>query len=133
MTTRATIKIDGIVPIIPTPFDYKERIDWSAFGRLLDFACGIDVCAVCLPAYASEFYKLSDAERRQLVAKAVEHVDNRLPVIAQANAGSAIQAAEMARFAQRCRRGGGVGRRAPSVCRGRGGHAALFRPHPLGH
>ncbi len=101
MTTLPTIKIDGIVPIIPTPFDEKERIDWVAFGRLLDFACGVDVSAVCLPAYASEFYKLSDAERRQIVAKAVEHVDNRLPVIAQANAGSATQAAELARYAQR--------------------------------
>ena len=100
MITRQTIKVDGIIPIIPTPFDEKDQIDWRDFGRLLDFACGIDVCAVCLPAYASEFYKLSDAERRQIVVKAVEQVDNRLPVIAQANAGSAIHAAELARFAQ---------------------------------
>jgi len=67
---------------------------------LLDFACGIDVCAVCLPAYASEFYKLSDAERRQIIARAVERCNNRLPVIAQANAGSTIQSVELARFAQ---------------------------------
>ena len=65
------MNIDGIIPIIPTTFDEKDRIDWSAFERLLDFACGIDVCAVCLPAYASEFYKLSDAERREIIAKAV--------------------------------------------------------------
>ena len=67
---------------------------------MLDFACGIDVCAVCLPAYASEFYKLSDAERRQIIARAVERCNNRLPVIAQANAGSTIQSVELARFAQ---------------------------------
>src|SRR5579863_626326 len=94
MTTQQTIEIDGIIPIIPTPVDEKERIDWDAFSRLLDFACKIDVCAVCLPAYASEFYKLSDAERRQIIANAVEQVDGRLPVIAQANAGSALHAAE---------------------------------------
>jgi len=94
------INIDGIIPIIPTPFDRNEQIDWDALGRLLDFACGIDVCAVCLPAYASEFYKLSDAERRQIVAKATEYTNHRVPVIAQANAGSAVHAAEMARFAQ---------------------------------
>lgn len=100
MITQQTIKIDGIIPIIPTPFDENEQIDWGALGRLLDFACAIDVCAVCLPAYASEFYKLSDGERRQIIAKAVAQVDNRLPVIAQANAGSAVHAAELARFAQ---------------------------------
>jgi len=94
------IKIDGIIPIIPTVFDEREAIDWSAYEPLLEFACAIDVCAVCLPAYASEFYKLSDAERRQIIAKAVELTDHRLPVIAQANAGSAFQSVELARFAQ---------------------------------
>jgi dihydrodipicolinate synthase/N-acetylneuraminate lyase len=100
MTTQPMIKIDGIIPIIPTPFNEKDGIDWSALHRLLDFAVGIDVCAVCLPAYASEFYKLSDAERRQVIAKAVEHANHRVPVIAQANAGSALHSAELARYAQ---------------------------------
>jgi 4-hydroxy-tetrahydrodipicolinate synthase len=100
MITHPTIKINGIIPVIPTPFDENEGIDWRALEHLLDFACGIDVCAVCLPAYASEFYKLSDAERRQIIARAVEHAGHRVPVIAQANAGSAMHAADLARFAQ---------------------------------
>jgi len=100
MITRPTLQIEGIVPIIPTPFDDEERIDWGAFGRLLEFACAIDVCAVCLPAYASEFYKLSDTERRDTVVRALDQVHDRLPVIAQANAGGAVHAAESARFAQ---------------------------------
>jgi len=100
MITQPGIKIDGIIPIIPTPFDEREGINWNAYEPLLEFACGIDICAVCLPAYASEFYKLSDAERRQIIAKAVELSANRVPVIAQANAGSAIQTVELARFAQ---------------------------------
>jgi len=100
MSNRPEMTIDGIIPIIPTPFDANDRIDWSAFGRLLEFACGIDVCAVCLPAYASEFYKLSDAERREIIAKAVERCGDRKPVVAQANAGSALQTIELARFAQ---------------------------------
>jgi len=100
MITPRNVKIDGIIPIIPTIFDQKERIDWSAFDPVLDFACGIDVCAVCLPAYASEFYKLSDAERREVIAKAVEQTGSRMPVIAQANAGSTRHTVELARFAQ---------------------------------
>jgi 4-hydroxy-tetrahydrodipicolinate synthase len=100
MINRREMNIDGIIPIIPTTFDEQDRIDWSAFDRLLDFACGIDVCAVCLPAYASEFYKLADAERRDIIAKAAERCGDRMPVVAQANAGSALQTVELARFAQ---------------------------------
>ena len=94
------LNIDGIIPIIPTTFDGKDAVDWSAFERLLGFACGMDVCALCLPAYASEFYKLSDCERREVIARAVECCAGRKPVIAQANAGSAIQTVELAQFAQ---------------------------------
>lgn len=100
MFTPETFNVYGIIPIIPTPFDENEAIDWCAFRRLLDFASRIDVCAVCLPAYASEFYKLSDAERRQVIAKAVELSAHRVLVVAQANAGSAVHTAELARFAQ---------------------------------
>lgn len=94
------MQLDGIVPIIPTPFDAKEQIDWQAMQQLLDFACAADVSAICLPAYASEFYKLSEDERRKLIAFAVEYVDGRVPVTGQANSVSAAQAADLARFAQ---------------------------------
>jgi 4-hydroxy-tetrahydrodipicolinate synthase len=94
------MQIDGIIPIIPTPFSADEQIDWTAFRRVLDFAAGIDICAVCLPAYASEFYKLADDERRELITQAVAHVNGRVPVVAQANSASAVTAAALARFAQ---------------------------------
>lgn len=98
--TRQRIEIEGVIPIIPTPFSADEQIDFPALRRLLDFACAADACALCLPAYASEFYKLSDAERRQIIATAVEHVGWRLPVIAQANSASAVHAADLAAFAE---------------------------------
>jgi 2-keto-3-deoxy-L-arabinonate dehydratase len=100
MATINTLSIEGIIPIIPTPFDAKQSINWYALCALLDFACAIDVCAVCLPAYASEYYKLSDAERRQVITSAIEHTNHRVPVIAQTNAGSAKHTAELALFAQ---------------------------------
>jgi hypothetical protein len=66
--------LDGIVPIIPTPFDTEEEIDWQSLRRLLDSACSIDVSAICLSAYASEFYKLAKDERRKLIALPAEYV-----------------------------------------------------------
>jgi 2-keto-3-deoxy-L-arabinonate dehydratase len=75
----------GVVPIIPTPFTEKEEIDEDALRRLIDFAIKGGVGAACLPAYASEFYKLTDEEKLQLVKIAVDHSAGRIQIIAQSN------------------------------------------------
>ena len=41
--------------------------------------------AACLPAYASEFYKLTDEEKLQVVKIAVDHSAGRIQIIAQSN------------------------------------------------
>lgn len=94
-------QIDGIVPVIPTPFDPDEEIDWAALQTLLDFAASADVNAVCLPAYASEFYKLTETERREVIVVAVEHLRGKVAVIAQVNYPATLQAARSVREAQK--------------------------------
>jgi len=91
-----SLQIRGIVPVIPTPFDSDEHIAWDELRNLIDFACAAGVSAVCLPAYASEFYKLSEDERSRLVIEAVAHAQGRVPVVAQVNYSSALQAAQVA-------------------------------------
>lgn len=88
--------IDGIVPIIPTPFTQDEQIAWDELQDLIGFAHASGACAVCLPAYASEFYKLSEAERIRMITEAVRHSSGRIPVIAQVNYPAAVHAAEVA-------------------------------------
>jgi 2-keto-3-deoxy-L-arabinonate dehydratase len=97
----STLQINGVVPIIPTPFLPQGGPDWGALKRLLDFAVNGGVCAVCLPAYASEFYKLTDSERRDMVIHAVELMQGRLPVIGQVNHVSTAYVAETARDLER--------------------------------
>jgi 2-keto-3-deoxy-L-arabinonate dehydratase len=94
-------QLQGIVPIIPTPFEENQEVDWESLKALVDFACASGACAMCLPAYASEFYKLSEDERRRAIAEAVKQASGRIPVIGQVNAFSAKQAAETALEAQR--------------------------------
>ena len=101
MSETNRFRINGVVPIIPTPFTEDDKIDWPSLRRLVDFACATGACAMCLPAYASEFYKLSETERLQLVSEAVQHADGRRPVFAQVNFVSLTQAVETAREAQR--------------------------------
>jgi 4-hydroxy-tetrahydrodipicolinate synthase len=82
-------QIQGIVPIIPTPFHDDGRIDEDSLRRVVDFCLYERAAAICLPAYGSEFYKLSESERLAVVRIAVDQSRGRLPVIGQANHGSA--------------------------------------------
>ncbi|HZT70496.1 MAG TPA: dihydrodipicolinate synthase family protein [Terriglobia bacterium] len=97
---RGAFVIHGIVPIVPTPFRENEEVDWDGLRALVDFACVSGACALCLLAYASEFYKLSEGERRRAIAEAVDQAAGRIPVIGQVNAWSAKLAAETALDAQ---------------------------------
>ena len=98
---RARFQIRGVVGITPTPFEENQDVDWKSLRALIDFACCSGACALCLPAYASEFYKLSEDERRQAIAEAVQQTSGRIPVIGQVNTYSARQATETALDAQR--------------------------------
>jgi 4-hydroxy-tetrahydrodipicolinate synthase len=94
-------RLSGVVPIIPTPFTVEDHIDWPSLRRLVDFACAAGACAMCLPAYASEFYKLSEHERLRVVEEAIQQAAGRIPVFAQINFHSLVQAVEAAREAQK--------------------------------
>jgi len=89
--------LSGVVPIVPTPFCADEQIDFEALGRCVCFAADAGLSAVCLPAYASEFYKLSESERAQCVETTIAAAGGRIAVMAQANHASARLAAETAR------------------------------------
>jgi 4-hydroxy-tetrahydrodipicolinate synthase len=91
-----TAILDGVVPIIPAPFTADEQIDFDALAACVQFAASSRLGAVCLPAYASEFYKLSDAERRRAVETAIQAAGDKLAVVAQANHPSARIAAQIA-------------------------------------
>jgi 4-hydroxy-tetrahydrodipicolinate synthase len=97
----ATFDFNGVLPIVPTPFTRDGIIDWKALESLLEFAINANVCGVCLPAYASEFYKLREAERRELVCRAISFVKGRLSVVAQVNHVSTATVVETARDLER--------------------------------
>jgi 4-hydroxy-tetrahydrodipicolinate synthase len=96
MTGNHRIRINGVVPIIPTPFTDGDEIDRAELRNLIDFAHAAGCCAACLPAYASEFYKLADAERVDVVREAVQHSAGRIPIIGQVNYPSSRTAAAVA-------------------------------------
>ena len=90
------VQIDGIVPVVPTPFDNCGHIDENGLRRLVDYCVVSDACAICLPAYGGEFYKLYEEERHDVVRVAVDQAAGRIPVIGQANHPSARVALDLA-------------------------------------
>lgn len=77
--------LEGVVPIIPTPFTKNEEIDEDSLRNLVDFAVSTGVEACCLPAYASEFYKLTDDEKLRVVKIAIDQAAGRIKIIGQSN------------------------------------------------
>jgi len=100
MANRDDFEIRGVVPIVPTPFLADGSVDWSSVPALIDFAVAAGACAVCLPAYASEFYKLSAAEHERIIETALLAAGGRIPVAAQVNTPSLPRARELALLAE---------------------------------
>jgi dihydrodipicolinate synthase/N-acetylneuraminate lyase len=74
--------LDGIVPIVNTPFTADHAIDYSSLERLLrrSIADGIVGCVV--PAVASEVGKLTPAERENLLKAVLSIVGSEITVVA---------------------------------------------------
>ncbi|MDA0712120.1 MAG: dihydrodipicolinate synthase family protein [bacterium] len=91
------VTLSGVVALLVTPFDANENIVHGDIARQIEAAVAFGLSAVCLPAYASEFYKLSESERLSVVKTAVDASRNRIRVIGQSNHPSARLAAQLAR------------------------------------
>jgi 4-hydroxy-tetrahydrodipicolinate synthase len=91
--------IEGVVPIVHTPFDDQDQIDWESFERQVAWAveCGIQGCAIGM---VSEVMWLSSSERQQLTENLVAAVSGRVFTIASAGAENTGQAIEYASHAE---------------------------------
>ena len=91
-----TAQITGIAPVLPTPFDREEQLDFGSLQKLVRYCAVSGFSAVCLPAYASEFYKLTELEREMVLGAAIDAAGGEIQVIAQSNHYAGIHAATIA-------------------------------------
>lgn len=94
---KSNAELLGVVPIIPTPFTDTEEVDEQALRGLVEFAVSNGLSGACLPAYASEFYKLTDEEKLQVVRVAVDQAAGRMQIVAQSNHPSLRIASRLAK------------------------------------
>ena len=85
----------GILPIVATPFANQGELDESALARVVDFCLDCGAHGLVWPAVASEFYALSEEERRRGVRVVLEAAGGRVPVVAGVAASSSRVAAAL--------------------------------------
>jgi dihydrodipicolinate synthase/N-acetylneuraminate lyase len=92
--------LQGVVPILVTPFDEDARIDEVSLRSLIDFniAAGVHGLGVAL---GSEIFKLSEPEREQVTHIVVDTVRGRVPVVINTGAAGTELAVYYSRLAER--------------------------------
>ena len=91
----------GVSPVVPTLFDEGEAVAFDAMEQLICKLIDGGVHALTMFGIGSEYYKLSERERKQILDLLIRVVDGRVPTIVSITAHSTKQACEDAEWAQK--------------------------------
>lgn len=93
-------QLRGVYVILCTPFDDRGALDEDSLRREVRFCIAAGVHGLVGPANASEFWTLTDEERRRFAQIVIEEAGGRVPVVVGVTAGSAQAAVSLARDAE---------------------------------
>ncbi|MBY4722670.1 MULTISPECIES: dihydrodipicolinate synthase family protein [Burkholderia] len=89
---QSNVTIEGIVPVMLTPFDDAGAIDYAGLERLIEWYLAHGADALFAVAQSSEMQFLSLAERAALARFVVERVAGRVPVVASGHISDDLDA-----------------------------------------
>mgnify|MGYP000862982132 CR=1 FL=1 len=78
---------NGAVPVMLTPFDEFNNINFETIDAMVDFYIDAGVSAIFAVCLSSEMFHLTCNERFQLAEKVVKKVNGRIPVLVSGNFG----------------------------------------------
>jgi 4-hydroxy-tetrahydrodipicolinate synthase len=87
--------LKGSLVALVTPFDDHNRVDYAALKRLIDFHVAEGSDGLVVAGTTGESATLATDEHIELIARAVEIADGRLPVIAGTGSNSTAQTVEL--------------------------------------
>ena len=85
----------GSLVALVTPFDEHNRVDYAALKRLIEFHVREGSNGLVIAGTTGEAATLSRNEHVELIARAVDLVDGRLPVIAGTGSNSTAQTIDL--------------------------------------
>jgi dihydrodipicolinate synthase/N-acetylneuraminate lyase len=91
--------MQGIFPILVTPFDDQERIDEDSLRGVVEFNISAGVHGLGI-ALGSEILKLTEAERSQVISVVVDQTRGRVPIVVNTGAQANLTAALYSRQAE---------------------------------
>jgi 4-hydroxy-tetrahydrodipicolinate synthase len=89
--------LKGSLVALVTPFDTDNRVDFGTLKRLIDFHVAEGSDGLVIAGTTGESATLGKDEHVELVARAVEIADGRLPVIAGTGSNSTSQTIDLSR------------------------------------
>jgi len=89
-----------VIPVLVTPFREDESIDEESLRNEVDFGIEKGATALCIPAFGSEYYKLSEQERLHVTELVIGHCRHRVPVWANTGFPSTRSSVEFSVNAQ---------------------------------
>jgi 4-hydroxy-tetrahydrodipicolinate synthase len=90
----------GSIPALITPMKMDGAIDYASLENLINWHIEQQTDALVIAGTSGESATLSMAEHSELIAKAVEITDKRIPIIAGTGANSTTEAIELTQHAK---------------------------------
>ncbi len=87
----------GSLVALVTPFDGNNQVDYTSLKRLIDFHVDAGSNGLVIAGTTGESATLSRSEHVELICRAVEIADGRLPVIAGTGSNSTAQTVDLSR------------------------------------
>ena len=87
----------GSLVALVTPFDGKDRVDFASLKRLIDFHVEQGSDGLVIAGTTGESPTLRRSEHIELIGRALEIADDRIPVIAGTGSNSTQQSIELSR------------------------------------
>ena len=76
-----SVSLGGVIPILPTPFTPAGAIDEIGFSSLVEAAIQSGVNGLAMFGLASEYYKLTEPEKKLVTSLLIRQANKRCPVI----------------------------------------------------
>jgi 4-hydroxy-tetrahydrodipicolinate synthase len=92
-------RMEGVFPILVTPFDEQLRVDEESLRRLVEFNLEAAVHGLGV-ALGSEIFRLTEAERLQVTRIVVDQARGRVPVVINTGAQGTELAVHYSRTAE---------------------------------
>src|SRR5262245_14844564 len=95
------MQFHGMIPPVATPMQANEDLDLPRLQWFLDHLIANGVHGIFVLGTNSEFYALDEREKQEVIATAVGHINNRVPVFAGTGAESTRETIRLTRMAER--------------------------------